>query len=108
MSYQPWMNRVVKGSVLQFGKSFRIVRRATRYKHGKNAGRLRSVTLSIKRCSWTTRCYTIMTYNDLYYRKAKFTGTLVKLNSQIDKKIEKEIISNSRPKLTCCDVDGVS
>jgi len=59
------MRDVVVGSVLLAPSGdFRVVREVHRYRDGD----LRSVTLAIRRCSWTKRAYTILNYVDLIQR----------------------------------------
>ena len=103
-----WMMRVQVGDVIRRGDGpFRIVREVTRYGNGE----LRSVTLAIRRCSWTHRCYTVLSYTDLIHRG--FTKVPVKprkLTSLADRAVTAAIHQPAwEPRLlTCCDVEGVS
>lgn len=105
----PWMKHVKVGSVLRGPNGiFRIVREVTRYQDGD----LRSVTVTIRSCSWTHRCYTILNYTDLRilgYRLLRVKPR--KLTSDFDRKIAVSIHQPAweRPYvLDCCDVKGVS
>lgn len=101
------MDRVRVGDVLKSrsGRRFRVVRNVA-----LKEGRLYNVTLSISHCSWTRRCYTILTYNDLYQCGYRLTGRRVRLRSRIDQQIAANFAHKNRFRqtLTCCDVEGVS
>lgn len=102
-----WMMRVQVGDVIRKpGSPFRIVREVTRYGNGE----LRSVTLAIRRCSWTHRCYTILNCVDL--RVLGYRPVAVKrrkLRSRMDRKIQHAIHEPCTQKsLTCCDVEGIA
>jgi hypothetical protein len=103
----PWMMRVRVGDVIRrFDGPFRIVREVTRYHNGE----LRSVTVVIRRCSWTGRCYTILNATDLRvlgYRPVRVKRR--KLLSKMDRKIRRAIDEPCTQKsLTCCAVEGIS
>lgn len=101
------MDRVRVGDVLKSrsGRRFRVVREI-----GLKHGRLYNVTLAIRHCSWTRRCYTILTYNDLYQFGYRPTGRRMRLTKTIDREIAACINFKNRfrQRLTCCDVEGVS
>ena len=104
----PWMRDLQVGDVLApaYGQ-WRIVRAVSRY----NDGDLRCVTFVIRRCSWTHRCYTVLSYTDLIHRG--FTKVPVKprkLTSLADRAVTAAIHQPAwEPRLlTCCDVEGVS
>lgn len=86
---------------------YRIVRAVTRYWNGE----LRCVTLTIKHCSWTHRCYTILNSTDLRimgYRRVPVKAR--RLHKRIDKQI---VAAMHQPAwepfvLKCCDVEGVA
>jgi hypothetical protein len=92
------------------GGSWRVVRVV----HRSPNGNLWGVTLTIKHCSWTGRCYTVLCANDL--RQRGFYRVPVKrrrLRSAFDQKIRQAIERNEHPKhgrysVTCCDVEGVA
>lgn len=99
-----WPDSLAVGSVIKSkkGRTFRAVRKVT-YKHD---GRIWGVHLSIRRCSWTKRCYTIYTRNDLiqFFRP---TSMKVKIGSRIDSKILKNMSDPHVRTLDCCDVKGI-
>lgn len=102
-----WMRTVRVGDVIQKKDSApRIVREVTRYQDG----RLRSVTVIIRHCSWTHRCYTILNYTDLRimgYRKLRLKRK--RLKTEFDQKVKAALHQpGGRPYiLTCCDVEGM-
>jgi hypothetical protein len=103
-----WMREVVKGSVLAEGSgTWRVVREA----HRKPNGDLWGVTFAIRHCSWTGRCYTILTATDLKVRGFRLVRVAPrKLRSVIDRRIAASIRDHhARPyPATCCDVEGVA
>lgn len=106
----PWMRDVVVGSVLKSGSgAWRVVREVHRYANGD----LRSVTFTIRHCSWTGRCYTILGYTDLRilgYRMVPVRP--VRLKGEFNQKIHAAIHQGGGPRssyiLRCCDVEGVA
>lgn len=96
-----WIKEIRKGDILVEGDTPRIVRNV---QHGKNG--YCCVTLAIRRCSWTRRCYTVINASDLKQRRFRPTGKRVRLDLPIDKAIEIAIQSREYT-LTCCDVEGV-
>ena len=104
----PWMRTLQVGDVLarEHGP-WRIVRRVSRYDDGD----LRSVSFSIRRCSWTHRCYTVYWYNDLRmmgYRKIAVKRR--RLTKRIDRQIAAAMNQDAWTPyiLKCCDVEGVA
>lgn len=103
----PWMKSLQIGDVITNGGRWRVVREVTRY----NNGDLRSVTLAIRSCSWTGRCYTILNYTDLRclgYRKVNVAPR--KLRGRLDRKIHAAIHQPCHKPyiLTCCDVESAA
>lgn len=103
-----WMLRLKVVDLLVKGNGKpRAVRSLYRYPNGDLAG----ITFAIRACSWTGRCYTAISYNDL-----KQTGYVpyingntkvrMKLNSDMDKKIAGCIRNGEDRSLGCCDVKG--
>jgi hypothetical protein len=105
----PWMKRVVVGSVLQEASgAMRVVRNLTR----GPAGDLKFVTFTIRHCSWTGRCYTVVTVSDLKTRGFRLVRVRPRaLRTRLDAKVRQSILGNESPghyTLTCCDVEGVA
>jgi hypothetical protein len=104
-----WMARVVVGSVLANGNSpWRVVRRVSR----KANGDLWGVYFAIRHCSWTGRCYTVVTASDLKVRGFRLMPVRAReFRSEIDIRIQRAINSNEcrgHYSVTCCDVKGVA
>lgn len=110
MTGHPWIRRIKVGDVLRSPKGALRVVRAVQHSNIPFYGIRTSVTFTIMRCSWTTRCYTIYTGNDLVQMGYSPTRGKVPLRKRIDKAIAEEF---QRPggiaavKLHCCDVLGV-
>jgi len=110
-----WIANIKKGDILVEGGTPRIVRYVHHYKippgKGTRDGSIRTyVAFTIRRCSWTTRCYTLLTTHDLKQRKFRPTGKRKILRSRMDREIELEIINGlplEQVKLHCCDVEGI-
>jgi hypothetical protein len=103
--YRAWMDKVKVGSVLKYRGGYRVVRSVSHHKDG----RLRCVYFTIKHCSWTSRCYTVMNYSDLDYLGYSLTGMTYKLNAPLDAKIKHELGADRKDKqLDCCDVRGIA
>lgn len=99
-----WRDTIQKGDILVSKRGPRLVRRATYSK----TGFLRAITLAIKHCSWTGRCYTVINRSDLNYlkfTKAPFRITATRI--PLDEQIEACIIDPDNRSLDCCDVKGV-
>ncbi len=103
----PWMQAIVVGSMLRSRSGvLRVVRSVARYQNGD----LRSVTCTIRHCSWTRRCYTVLNYTDLRilgYRLVRATPR--RLRSRLDRQIRTEIhqAAWAKVKIRCCDVEGI-
>lgn len=96
-----WMRRVKVGTVLTNGKMYRVVRKVSFYKNGD----LSCVYLSIKRCSWTKRCYTVYNYHDLTHMGYAPVGATLRLDKPIDAEIVRNIrCEPTQATLDCCDV----
>lgn len=101
---EPWMAYVKAGDVLQTPSGdLRVVRKVRRFSDGD----LSSATFAIRRCSWTSRAYTVKGFTDLM-------GWYFVLSRELpDDKISKKLAHDLRyskrfdPKLTCCDVGGI-
>lgn len=102
-----WIKNIKIGDILLSGRNtVRVVRRVTK---SKKYDRL-SVAFLINRCSWTGRCYTVYTNVDLKILGYKPTGVNIKLDSDFDVAVEKEInFKDCRDpvKIKCCDVTGI-
>ena len=105
-----WIKRIKKGDVLRSGNGvLRVVRDVSHSKISHYDVRT-TLVFSIRRCSWTGRCYTVYTGNDLVQMGYRPTRAKVKLTWKIDKAIEREITTNPPPGqygLKCCDVENV-
>jgi len=102
-----WRDRIKPGDVLlERGKSPRVVRTVTYRPNGF----LVAVNFTIKRCSWTGRCYTTVCRTDLGWRKFAPAGVTVKTVTDMDKMILRDI-ETPGPRtlyaLDCCDVRGI-
>lgn len=100
-----WMSRVRVGSVIRERSGvLRIVRKLSRFDNGD----LRNVYLTIRRCSWTGRCYTVCGYTDLRLRGVTLLPVVVKLNDEFDARIAAAMDQpGGQPYiLRCCDVIG--
>ena len=103
----PWMAKVKVGDVLRSRSGLlRVVRKVSR----DNDGTLRFVWFTIRRCSWTKRCYTL--YDATTLRHQGYT--LVDIpphiwQSGMDERILQAIEQPAyKPKLlSCCDVRGL-
>lgn len=100
----PWMADLRVGDVIQKGTAPpRVVRQLSRYKNGD----LSSVTLAIRRCSWTGRSYTVMGYSDLITMGyEKVAGIHVRLEKESDLELLENIEDSKCRTLSCCDVRG--
>jgi hypothetical protein len=100
-----WISKIQVGDVLKNRSgTLRIVRAVH---HSRVCDHIRtSVYFTIKHCSWTGRCYTILGGNDLVQNGYQPTGAKVKLRARFDRFIEEEF-EMPNPILTCCDVRGI-
>ncbi len=100
-----WMLTLRVGAVITNGGAWRVVGDLSRYRDG----RLHTVSLVIRRCSWTGRCYTVLNATDLRlmgYRRVNVRP--LKLKGKIDKRIHMAIHEKADQKsMTCCDVVGI-
>lgn len=101
-----WITRLKVGDVVRSGSGMlRVVRAVC---HSKSAYATRSsVTFSIKACSWTHRCYTVLTCSDLLTLGYRPTRAKVSLRKKIDRAIQADF-GVPRPRLSCCDVRDVA
>ena len=104
----PWMADVVVGSVLRGagGKGpERVVRAIRRWPNGE----LAAVTFTIRHRSWTNDALTVVNCYDLMHQGYTSTGVVVKLESEMDKRIAAELMSPiGRPRRLCAaDVRGI-
>lgn len=112
MRYQDWMTSLKPGDVLRDVKgNLRVVRKVTKYKQGckytrRKAGDLRCVSLAIRHCSWTGRCYTVLGYNDLYFRGFQPAGLRAHMTTALDARINAAIQAHSLD-VTCQEAKGV-
>lgn len=86
---------------------WRIVREVTRYKNGE----LRSVTLAIRICSWTRRCYTILGYTDLRVLGYRRVARNAKLNGPLDARFCEAITEHAAKRpyaLSCQESRGIA
>lgn len=98
-----WIRGIRKGDVIRAGNSLRIVRDVTHTASGHTY-----VTLAIRRCSWTGRCYTVLTQHDLRSRGFEPTGKRMRLRGELDWEIEQNLNLSARDRnLGCCDVRSV-
>lgn len=75
----------------------------------KYPGRI-AVYFVIKHCSWTHRCYTIYTLQDLRRMGYVLTRKWLKNLGKLHRKIEQECAMKVAmpPIITCCDVENIS
>lgn len=119
-----WISRIRKGDILCFpGRVLRVVRDVN-HKHFPDGHVRSSVTLSIRRCSWTHRPYTVYFTNDLRSLGVRPTRAKVSLRKKIDKAIEHELhgrivkdrdgtehcypLLGDACQIDCCDVRGIA
>ena len=127
-----WIKRIRKGDILRAPSGLlRVVRDVSH--SGPSAGKT-SVIFTIAHCSWTGRCYTVLTGNDLRTFGYRPTQARYSFRKAIDRKITNEIsggdkirivvaasggritkyIDVHRPldrdkiQLDCCDVRGIA
>lgn len=108
-----WINRIKAGDVVKSRTGLlRVVRDVSHHivSCGGTKPHVRTcVVFSIKACSWTHRCYTVYTGNDLVQYGYRRTTASVSLRKKIDKAILAEIRKGGKKAgMTCCDVVGVS
>lgn len=111
----PWIDELQVGDVLRNDGGFRVVREVTRFGHGSRRGvrqfdrlgQVNCITLSILRCSWTKRPYTVMNRYDIVYQGYRPAGFRVRLDKPIDAQIARALQDRTEYTMTCCDVVGV-
>lgn len=89
------------GDTVMLGKSARLVRAVRR----AGDGTIRSITLAIRRCSWTRRPYTIYVRSDFGLLKTTRVPR-VRLTLLSDRRLAKCIQDDEDRGLDCCDVLG--
>ena len=102
-----WIKRIRKGDVLKAPSGrLRIVRAVS---HDGPSLPKTHVTFAIAHCSWTHRCYTTYTGNDLRQYRYRPVRAKAKLPYEIDRKIEHDIVTRDTKDLylDCCDVRGL-
>lgn len=118
MSYPPrkrpaWFDTVKPGDVLRSGRgTLRVVRSVHRARH-RHGGVHLYLTFTIRHCSWTGRCYTVLTGPDLltlgFTHTGKRWGSFGK--TAMCKRVAKAIEEKTMPggySLTCHEVVGVA
>ena len=95
---------------LQVGDLIRInnLTRVVRGVAHKRGGKVRSITFSIQRCSWTRRPYTVLGRSDLYL----CTLHVVKRGYGVQRTglealLQKDVEDHNSRILECCDVIGM-
>lgn len=103
-----WIKSIKVGDILVEKKTPRIVRAVSHQPEDPSICKT-YVWFTIRRCSWTTRCYTVLTGNDLRQRNFRLAGKRVQLNKPIDAAIAMEFgeMKPAKIKLHCCDVEGI-
>lgn len=115
MSQPAWIHRIKRGDILRSGSGLlRVVRSVSHSLIPVGCGGTRkphfrtTVIFTIQHCSWTGRCYTVYTGNDLVQIGYRPTRGRIRLNRKIDRRIEQEFREHPRvPGLSCCDVEGI-
>lgn len=98
-----WRDEIQVGDVL-YSKSGtpRVVRSVS-----KRRGFLGCVKFTIRKCSWTGRCYTVVSRSDLKWRGFTPSGVRKTEMTLMDKRINRAIIDYNYRKLDCCDVRAI-
>lgn len=101
----PWMANVKVGDVLRSASgTLRVVRDVHRYKNGE----LRSVTFSIRHCSWTRRPYTILGFSDLRLLGYTKVGANYSMKTELDRRLARCIDDHRHRDVTCCEVRSIA
>ena len=127
-----WIKRIRKGDVLKAPSGLlRVVRDVSHC--GPSAGKT-SVTFTIQHCSWTGKCYTVLTGVDLRTFGYQPTKGQYRFRKKIDRTIDREInggdkvrivvaasggkvtkyidvhrpLDRDKSTLDCCDVRGIA
>ena len=98
-----WRDNIRIGDVLREGRNFRVVRDCLY----KREGILVSVTFTIRRASWTHRCYTVIGRHDLIQRKFRPLKAKAKMATELDATVNR-CIFHSCDSLTPADVRGMA
>ena len=113
---QRWIAKIKRGDILRSRSGMlRVVREVTHSDQGIYGIRT-SVTFTIKTCSWTGRCYTVYTGNDLVQMGFRPTRARVSLRKKIDREIACQIRDRPFPdmrlpkrySIACCDVRDIA
>ncbi len=105
--YPAWMRAIRVGDVL-VRRGPRAVPRIVRdFKYLPPPKDMGWVDFVIRRCSWTKRPLTTMSFNDLRTLGYEPIGVRVALHRRLDKKIARCAQDPYDRSLTCCDVEGV-
>jgi hypothetical protein len=101
-----WMRTVQAGDVLVSPSgSMRVVREVSFYGNGD----LHSVTLAIRRCSWTGRPYTIYDYTMLRTLGWRPAGVRIDLDTELDCWLQADIGALGSPStVTCCEAKDMA
>lgn len=104
-----WLDRLCIGDIVYEGGSPsrpRVVRNVSYCK----SGLLRSVTFSIRRRSWTGRCYTVVGRTDLKTRCFAPARACIKNFTLLDKMIAHDILywDKSKQRVSPADVRGIA
>lgn len=103
-----WISRLQPGDVVESASgNLRIVRQVTRCLHPRGHGRV-SVSFVISRCSWTHRPYTTLCDSDMITMGYRPIGLRIKLDTEFDEALLREIHNHDRPQIDCCDVRGIA
>lgn len=109
-SDHPWIAQLQKGDVVRTRSGrLRIVRDVSHH-HNRYYGTRTIVTFLICHPSWTGRCYTVMTGNDLVQMGYRPTKAKATLRTAFDWAVEQEISECFHPndiKLHARDVRGI-
>lgn len=98
------LHGVAPGDTVLVDGSPRLVRRAT---YDARDGLLRSLTVAIRRCSWTKRAYTVIVRSDFRVRGVRRTrAPRVRLRRRGDRQLARCIDETRDRSLGCCDVAG--
>ena len=103
-----WFAVLRKGDVLQSpGGDYRVVRAVSRRARD---GKLMFVVFVIRHCSWTKRPFTTYSAADLKTNGWGYVGVRVKLASDADRQLEKDLLAmcrGVRGVYKCCTVQGI-
>jgi len=103
-----WIRALQPGDVIESPTgNLRIVRSVTHCLHPRGHGRV-SVSFVINRCSWTHRPYTTLCDSDLTTIGYRPIGLRIKLDTEFDEAILREIGNHDDPEINCCDVRGIA